>query len=95
MRDRVRVRVKAWGRGSGLGQGQVPVVRLRVGLRVVVGVSRIRDGAHTAAVALHLTPHVVPIEGHRHLAGVRLRLRVRGRGSARLGLTLWYMEPWP
>ena len=79
MRDRVRVRVKAWGRGSGLGQGQVPVVRLRVGLRVVVGVSRIRDGAHTAAVALHLTPHVVPIEGHRDLARVRLGLRVRVR----------------
>ena len=51
--------------------------------------SRIGDGAHTAAVALHLTPHVVPIEGHRDLARVRLRLRVRVRGSARLGLTLF------
>ena len=72
VRGRVRVRVKAWGWGWGLGQGQVPVVRLRVGLRVVVGVSRIGDGAHASAVALHLTPHVVPIEGHRDLAGLGL-----------------------
>ena len=85
MRDRARVRVRVW--GWGLGLCQVQRVRFRVGRRVVVGMSRIGDGAHTAAVALHLTPHVVPIEGHRDLARVRLRLRVRVRGSARLGLT--------
>ena len=81
MRDRVRVRVKAWGWGWGLGQGQVPVVRLRLGLRVVVGVSRIRDGAHTAAVALHLTPHVVPIE---RKDGTKRHVQMASEGGAQV-----------